>query len=667
MVKFTRNSYIKPSEGRKIRPVKKKDRIFFSFMPVFALVCILFLSGCSKYWRKRADDAANNIIIRAQQDALGKTEPFTIETPAETLRRKLILEQDLPYAAKASLGTASLDRIKHWPDDGYIDESLERPYEGPELTSHTLPITLTDALQIAAQNSREYQSRKEDVYRTALDLDLEDDEFRSTFAGTWQTLFSSNFVDEDENDGYHLEYLENRGDLGWSKKFKTGAEFTTNLGLDLAHMLSNDTAFSRGLTLDATIFVPLLRGAGSHIVAEPLTQQERNVIYSIYDFERYKRTFAVQIASDYLGVIQQMDEVQNSEDNYRRLVTARRRARRLSDAGRLPEIQVDQASQDELRARNRWIAARQRYARQLDSLKIQLGLPADANISLDPDAMERMAESSSFLLEKMSDSTKEPVQETSLSESIPADAPVELREPDPEDAGPLEMEEIEAVLLALQNRLDLRNAVGRVFDAQRKVVVAANGLLPDADVTARGSWGESRSGGSADQPDANIEFEEGDYSIQLDLALPLERTSERNRYRESLISLEDSVRNVQSLEDQVKFQVRNNLRTLLESRESVRIQAQSVQLAERRVDSTNLFLEAGRAEIRDLLDAQEDLVSARNALTAALISYRISELELQQNMGVLQVGADGLWVEYTDDAWEPSRKLDLSGRVDIQE
>ena len=50
-----------------------------------------------------------------------------------------------------------------------------------------------------------------------------------------------------------------------------------------------------------------------------------------------------------------------------------------------------------------------------------------------------------------------------------------------------------------------------------------------------------------------------------------------------------------------------------------------------------MFLEAGRAEIRDLLESQEDLLSAQNELTAAIISYRVAELELQRDMGVLQV------------------------------
>ena len=107
------------------------------------------------------------------------------------------------------------------------------------------------------------------------------------------------------------------------------------------------------------------------------------------------------------------------------------------------------------------------------------------------------------------------------------------------------------------------------------------------------------------------------------------------------------MRDVQILEDEIKISIRNKLRDLLESRETLLIQARSVKLAQKRVRSTNLFLEAGRAQIRDLLESQEALLSAQNALTAAIINYRVAELELQRDMGVLQINEKGLWQEYS--------------------
>jgi len=82
-------------------------------------------------------------------------------------------------------------------------------------------------------------------------------------------------------------------------------------------------------------------------------------------------------------------------------------------------------------------------------------------------------------------------------------------------------------------------------------------------------------------------------------------------------------------------------------------QIKAVALAAKRVRSTDLFLQAGRAQIRDVLDSQEALLNAQNALTAAIVSYRIAELNLQRDMGVLQVAANGLWKEYTPEEQNP--------------
>jgi outer membrane protein TolC len=83
-----------------------------------------------------------------------------------------------------------------------------------------------------------------------------------------------------------------------------------------------------------------------------------------------------------------------------------------------------------------------------------------------------------------------------------------------------------------------------------------------------------------------------------------------------------------------------------ENREKLSIQFVALELAERRVRSTDLLLQSGRAEIRDVLDAQDALLDAQNALLSAVTGYRIGELELQESLGVLRGSADGSWREY---------------------
>ena len=210
----------------------------------------------------------------------------------------------------------------------------------------------------------------------------------------------------------------------------------------------------------------------------------------------------------------------------------------------------------------------------------------------------------------------------------------------------MEIEPKAAVTIALANRLDLRIALGRVHDAQRQVTIAVDALRSGLTLTGTAQAGQRRGIGSASLPNAQIRPEKGVYTGSGFLDLPLERTAERNAYRDSFIGLERATRQAQELEDQIKLQVRDALRNLLRARESYVIQEKAVALANRRVDSTEMFLEAGRAQIRDILEAAEAFVSAQNALTAALVEYRVTELELQRDMGVLEVDEKGNWHEY---------------------
>lgn len=616
---------------------REAGRLFF-WRAIPWLLLPLLLPGCRSPARQleEADRAARQIVEAKQREALGRTEPFTIEPPEDALRRRLLLGQNLPYAAPASLGSAYLERIEHWPRDGGYLQGRQKAAVPPWRAEEPLALTLAEALQVGARNSREYQTAKEAVFRAALALDLERDAFRNTFFGLLESEFSS-----ERRLDRRVSGVENSAVATVTRVLKTGAQLTARLGLDLVKLLTLDRSSSFGAFADGSITLPLLRGAGRHIVTEPLTQAERDALYAVWDFERFKRLFAVRLAADYLAVLQLHDQVRNAEENYRGLIASARRARRLADAGRLPEIQVDQALQDELRARDRWVAARQDYLGRLDAFKVSLGLPADARVLLDHSELDRLGGGSG----------KEFAGEGKLpAERIvpPADAPIVLEESGPEGAGPYELPESVALALALEHRLDLQVARGRAIDAQRRVTVAADALEAELNLTGSGTLGERRTVLSAGLPDARLRTEEARYAALLSLDLPLERTAERNALRSSYIALERAVRDYQEREDRVKLDVRDRLRELLEAREGVRTQTQAVAVARRRVESTELFLRAGRAQIRDLLEAQEDLLTASNALSAARVNYRVAELALQQDMGVLRVDEEGLWSEYLE-------------------
>lgn len=607
---------------------------------VLITTLMMALGGCRspQSYREEADASANKILDEAWASAMGRTEEgFTIEPASDSLRRRLLLDQRLPMITPASAGSSDDQVIEQWPDDSYFSERAQNDSSG----TLSLMITLHEALEIAATNSRSYQTQKETVFQSALRLDLERNNFRDTWAGVVDSVLSTDLGTSTETTG-----IVGQDSLSVSKRFKNGAQFMGLLAVDLTKLLNGSRESSTGIRLDTSLSIPLLRGSSKFVVTEPLTQAQRDVVYSIYSFERFKRTFAVGIASDYLSVLQQLDRVENAVENYTRVVASTRRARRLADAGRLPEIQVDQSVQDELRARNSWVSAVQAAEQTLDRFKITLGLPTDSLIELDDGEFDVLLNSERYA------KYLEP-QSTSQSDVVPpANAPVVLVAPSMDDAGPMELPQADAILIALMNRLDLRVAVGEIVDAQRSVAIAADNLRADITLLGSASLGESRSLSSASSNNGQLRTDRGFYSLLLGIDLPFERTSERNSYRNALIAYEQTIRRLQDAEDAVKFDVRSVLRSLLESRESIKIQAESVRVAQRRVDSTDLFLQAGRAEIRDLLEAQNALNAAQDALTNAVVTYRIGELQLQRDLGVLEVDSNGLWVEFTPEAYD---------------
>lgn len=605
-----------------------------------ALAALPALTGCrtAAQWRNRADQAAYGAIEKTRRSEFGDAEPFTIETPENTFRRRLIETQNLPVSDVVMLGSKHLPGIPGWKQSFLPEPDEKEQGEGIELSGEPPELSLADALRIAALNSPEYQTRKETLFLTALDLDLAAEDFRNTFAGMLSGETGSQMSGDDRAGSAGAS-----GSLSASRVFTTGAKVAASLALDLVRLLTAPQSSALGLQFDSSVTIPLGRGAGRLVASESLTQAQQNLLYAVWEFEYYKASFAVETASKYLRTLAREDTERNSAENYRRLSVNAQRARRLAAAGRLPELQVDQAEQERLRAWNRWLSARKQSADEMDNFKLFLGLPVDARIRLQRGELDALAVELREKLPMPADADAGAV-ETESGKTTSA-----LPEPDAADAGPMEMPETGALALALENRLDLRATLGRVRDAQRKIIVAADALGADVSLLGQAKIGERRSAGGAGQGNADFDLDRGAYTALLKLDLPFKRTSERNAFRKSIVTLEQGIRQAREAEDRIKLQVRANLSALTLARDSLRIQSEAARIAARRVSSSDMFLDAGRAEVRDVLEAQDALLSAENALTAAVIDYRLSELELRKNLGLLNVGGDGLWIEAPED------------------
>lgn len=601
------------------------------------LSCLIFtlflISGCAtpEKHRTQVDEKALALVAEHQEKVLGKKEALNIERPSEILRKKLISRLSLPVTGPVSLGSGRLAQIEHWPEKNYPAAVLPDEQDGL-FPDSSLTLSMFQALEAGAKNNPDFQDKKEAVFQAALVLYLEQSAFANSLVGQIETLLSA-----DNSKTPHEQGSRTSGETGQSLKFKNGATLATSLAVDLATLFTGGKQSSIGIAGEASLSIPLLRGSGTHIVSEPMQQAEQNLVYAILEFERFKKEFAVNAGSRYLNILKQMDAAENAREDYRSRIISARRSSRLADAGRIKEIEVDQAIQTQLIARQRWVSAREEVKKQMDAFKNLLGLPPDARIDLDAGELE--------LLDTVP--LPSPLTEDPSEPSLPADAAVILREPDKTNAGPLEMDPQTAIELALANRLDMEVALGKVYDAQRKVVVSADALGAELTLLGSAAVGERRTISTADLANARLRTKKGEYSALLTLDLPFDRTTEAVAYRNSFIALEKAVRRVQALEDSIKLSVRDRLRELLEARETLIIQAKAVWVAQKRVKSITLFMDAGRAETRDLLEAQDALLSAQNSLTAARVNYRIAELSIQRDMGVLAVSDSGLWQEFS--------------------
>lgn len=610
------------------------------FPPLFLgmfLLSLVLLSGCksTRSWRNQADAVAGSILTNAQQAVTGNAEPILIESPADSLRRRLLINQKLPVNDSASFGIRDLPTNLYWRAEERLNPAL--PGGVGELTptlGEALEISFADAVRIAAYNSHSYQTAKENLFSAALALDLEDKKFRKTFDGLLRSAVSSSKSDQSERKSSHND----TGSLAVSKTFEDGAELTGSLAFNIAGMLDGDRSTAWGAIADISISIPLLRGSGRLVKMESLTQAQRNLIYSVREFEQFKRSFVVEIASSYLNLLLALRTRENEDDNYKRVILSTRRSRRMSDASRMSRADFDLSHQSELSARASWMSACQSYESSLESFKLQLGLPPDAKIR--PRAKD---------LEELKIHVEIFAGNANLDEYDIGDGSqnVTLEPPESVDSGDMKIRTDIAIQLAFENRLDFISYKDRIEDAQRHLVIAEDAFRTEVTIGGSAHVGEaaSPSMGAEGKNHTDFKVENAAYNGSLKIDLPLERTAERNSYRNALIALERAVRSYQEQEDRLKQTIRQDMRNLSQELENLRIQQRAVQLAQRRVRNQDLLLQAGRADMTDVLDAQAALVRAQNSLFSALTKYRTTELDLQSDLGLLNVSVNGLWEE----------------------
>lgn len=481
---------------------------------------------------------------------------------------------------------------------------------------------LRDVLAYAMRHGRELQDAKEDLYLAALDLSLE------------RHLWTPQFVADATAD--YEEFADRSGvDRGGStgngsgQGAGAGATFFGSDELDRSFQTVSEAAVTQRLRYGGTVSarvihrlmrdvsdrvtkgenaqvileadVPLLRGAG-RVAYEDRYVAERELIYAVRTFERFRRSFLTGVAADYFNLQQAKAAIDNTFKSYQSRKRDWEKAEFIHRVGRSRTIfEAPRARANFRRAEADLVSAKERYESALDRFKIFIGMPVDALL----DVVDQSADRESNAL----DALLPPVDQTT------------------------------AVEVAVTCRLDLLTRADQVDDARRGIAVSRNAILPDLSVT--GSLGLD-SNPTRGLDDVSLNHDRTTWQAGLLLSMN-DRKRERNDYRSALLSQRRAERDYELMLDNVRADVRRALRRIAQQENLRMIQALNVAENETRLEAARAQFDLGKSTNQDVVDAETELLRARNAYAAAVAAYRVAILEFRRDTGTLRVSDDGRW------------------------
>lgn len=555
------------------------------------------IAGCQLFVDE-ADQEVYRLIETRQRAALGETREARIDKEAAPVRVRPDAYEFAPHPTDSEVPPA-FDQAATQPAI-----AATRPATQPAATR---VVTLSEVLAYGFAHSREFQSAKEDLYLAALSLSLERHLWTPQLMGEIRTRYANYGQIRDFDHA-----AEAVAEVGVQQLLPHGGEVTAKVISTLMRDLTNHVTTAETGRVILAANIPLLRGAGRSAY-ESRYQAERDLIYAVRAFERFRRVFAVQLAGEYFNLQRLRQEVINAGESIKIFEEEVDRAKTFREKERLIPLEVQRAQQNLLVAINTRVDAEEAYRTALDQFKVRIGMPTEE--AIDAALPEGLA-----------------------VETLEEKAVAETRRLEDALAMPA-VKEAEAIWTALKYRLDLLNDLDRIGDAQRGVHVAENNLLPD--LTATGTVQLDTDPDRLDILDYNTE--RTTWRAGLNLELPLDRKAERNALRESLILRRRAERRHEEVRDVVRFQVRRAMRRVVQENMSLEIQERNRDLALVRRSHARFLFDRGKVSNREVVEAEDILLGARNRLARAQAAVRLAILEFRRDTGTLRIDDRGRW------------------------
>jgi len=647
-------------------------------------------------------------------------------------------------------------------------------------------------MRLGIRNSRDYQFQEETLYLAALSLTLARFQFMIQGTSIWNILFtplagagaastpSSTSGTTSSTGGAGTAVASSTkpktGSLnnqlllsaqnGFNLELMSGAQLLVNLANQIVFQYSNHGVQLVQPNLMVSFTQPLLAGAWARIVTQPLSLQERGVLYALRTFANYRRQFYVNLVaqSGYLGLLGQLQGIRNAESNLKSTKQNLDIYEEELIAGFRTILERDQLANQYQSTQLSLLSAQAGLQTLLDLLKITLGLPTELEMRLDDSVLDqfelndkrldtlRASIDALFLKLVQNDELSRPElavtarrlktaldeleqvhdqvvgelgrwrakldktqqqgfsgpdadhdkqiyeRERSLSEQIgkvltetdvqidrnqdevatflaklesmpPADATKALRDLiNKEFRGrlsevfvaqtqvrvflialqPVDLTVNQAIQIALGNRLDLQNELGRVTDAWRQVEVDANALQAILNFQYTGSFNEAPNHAGLFRFDAANTIQ----TFGLQFNAPINRRQQRNQYRADQIAYQRERRAYMLARDTVVQQIRANMRQLVLARRTFEVNREQIITTSRLLEEAEFNVryppDAVTPVTLNLLSALTNVLSARNTLIQTWVSYETARMTLHQNFDLMDIDANGVWTNEND-------------------
>ena len=446
-----------------------------------------------------------------------------------------------------------------------------------------LQLDLNQALSLATIHSRELQNKRDNLYKSGLSLLGTKRDFSIELTGTLDYIFNSSIDNEDSNNG-SLKFNA-------SRILPTGGTLALsgNSNIDsLSFTNRSSTTYDNylGLRIDQ----PLLAGAGYNASHESLIQAKRDMTYSLRAFALERQEFSVSIMTKFYDLLIKKAVLDNTSANVKQSTQLRERSEAMFRVQRAPSIDVLRAKQQELSSINQLSKTEAEFDIQLRRFLLDLGMPIE--------------------------------QKTIITGEIP-------------EVTSITQNEATYLVNAKQRRLDLQTATDKVADSQRRIKQARNLLRPKLNL-----YGEV--GMTAEKTESLSDQElQDNYGAGLTLEIPFDLRDERDALKKASLDLAADVRALASKTDEVSLEVMDNFTSLAFLRESVKIEKMNIDIAIKRAKNAMFLFKNGDLLNRDVVEAENELLDARNSYVRVLAQHEIQRIELLRNSGTLDIAADG--------------------------